>query len=1017
MAIIKCKICGGDMELSPDKTFGTCEYCGSVMTLPRVDNEQRAAQFNRGNHFRRQGEFDKALAVYERIVSEDDTDAEAHWCCALCRFGIEYVEDPATYEYLPTCHRASFDSFLEDVDYLAAVEHSDGITRRQYQKDGAKIAEVQRAILATSRKEEPFDVFICYKETDDETKERTRDSLDAQEIYYNLTQEGYRVFFARITLEDKAGTEYEPYIFAALNSAKVMVVVGEKAEYFNAVWVKNEWSRFLALIRGGAKKRLIPAYRDMDPAALPEEFAPFPAMDMSRLSFLADLIQYIRSGAESEEPKTPELKEPKPLQQPVEQPGVGVMMLTAQLKRGQQALEDRDWAAADGFFDKALDMDAECAEAFFGKALAAAECIDGEALVQKRISLARPGRATLIACPRDSARIEAAVRRFAIPEYYSEKEIRDCFRYDARAFYSYRKGWETCISREKDYWERTDRNLIRALGYAKGDTAAVYAALRDSVISALEAKRAASEAEDARVAGEASRRYALEMDKASRMAAEGYEKAQLRRQQDYESCCRSQAAARTSREFTQAAERFRQFGMRDYADSAQRADQCRAMAMRLIPMEKAAETEKARAEAQKRAEAEKLMRRKERGRKESRVLLTIGIAAAVVLIVSGTLLVKRVIRPAAQYRAANALLDRNSYREAAAAFTELGDYRDSAELAAAAYYRLAKALLREDDRTGAAFSFGQAAGYRDAAERSMELWDELVERQTLAAGGRSTIALRTDGTVVVTGWVKEQYPDLEKAIEKWTDIIEVDINNWGVVGLRADGTVVAAGAIHPKTEAYRDPDYSKWTDVVSVSAGDGFLVGLKSNGTLVFSKADNYSSERDTNSILDVLSWNELISIAAGSRPAALRADGTVMGIEDWTDIVAIDTGTDQYLMIGLRADGTVAADGSYKAPPYSGPFISTYELSDAVSKWKRITAVAAGGNHAVGLETYGSVIAAGNNDYGQCDVTGWWNIRAVAAGDNFTLGLRADGTVVAAGDNEYGQCDVSGWRNIKLPD
>ena len=83
MAIIKCKMCGGDMEISADKTFGTCEYCGSTMTLPKVSDEQRAAAFNRGNHFRRAGEFDKALGVYERIVAEDDTDAEAHWCCAL----------------------------------------------------------------------------------------------------------------------------------------------------------------------------------------------------------------------------------------------------------------------------------------------------------------------------------------------------------------------------------------------------------------------------------------------------------------------------------------------------------------------------------------------------------------------------------------------------------------------------------------------------------------------------------------------------------------------------------------------------------------------------------------------------------------------------------------------------------------------------------------------------------------------------------------------------------------------
>ena len=83
MAVIKCKMCGGDMEISADKTFGTCEYCGSTMTLPKVSDDQRAAAFNRGNHFRRAGEFDKALGVYERIVAEDDTDAEAH-CAARC---------------------------------------------------------------------------------------------------------------------------------------------------------------------------------------------------------------------------------------------------------------------------------------------------------------------------------------------------------------------------------------------------------------------------------------------------------------------------------------------------------------------------------------------------------------------------------------------------------------------------------------------------------------------------------------------------------------------------------------------------------------------------------------------------------------------------------------------------------------------------------------------------------------------------------------------------------------------
>mgnify|MGYP000004764029 FL=1 len=96
----------------------------------------------------------------------------------------------------------------------------------------------KKGILEISQNEEPFDVFICYKETDEHGR-RTHDSVLANDLYHQLTQEGFKVFFARITLEDKLGTAYEPYIFAALNSAKVMVVIGTKPEYFNAVWGKE----------------------------------------------------------------------------------------------------------------------------------------------------------------------------------------------------------------------------------------------------------------------------------------------------------------------------------------------------------------------------------------------------------------------------------------------------------------------------------------------------------------------------------------------------------------------------------------------------------------------------------------------------------------------------------------------------------------------------------------------------------------------------------------------------------
>jgi len=38
-----------------------------------------------------------------------------------------------------------------------------------------------------------------------------------------------------------------------------------------------------------------------------------------------------------------------------------------------------------------------------------------------------------------------------------------------------------------------------------------------------------------------------------------------------------------------------------------------------------------------------------------------------------------------------------------------------------------------------------------------------------------------------------------------------------------------------------------------------------------------------------------------------------------------------------------------------------------------------------------------------------------LAAGCRHTIFLKSDGTVVAVGDNEYGQCDVNGWCGIHL--
>lgn len=362
MTIFKCKMCGGTLEFNPGDTVAVCDSCGTKQTLPKLDDDRRANLYDRANHFRRSNEYDKAMGIYEQILAEDNTDAEAYWSLVLCHYGIEYVEDPATHKRVPTVNRAQFTSIFDDDNYKSALHYADAAQREVYESEAKAINEIQKGILVISQKEQPFDVFICYKETDNSGR-RTPDSVLANDLYHQLTQEGFKVFFARITLEDKLGTAYEPYIFAALNSAKVMVVLGTKPEYFNAVWVKNEWSRYLALVKNsGGKKMLIPAYKDMDPYDLPEEFSHLQAQDMGKLGFMQDLIRGIKKIISADAPKAA-------AKETVVVSG-GNAAVEPLLKRAFMFLEDGNWQEADTYCEKVLDQDPENAQAYLGKLMA-----------------------------------------------------------------------------------------------------------------------------------------------------------------------------------------------------------------------------------------------------------------------------------------------------------------------------------------------------------------------------------------------------------------------------------------------------------------------------------------------------------------------------------------------------------------------------------------------------------------------------------------------------------------------
>ena len=917
MAVFKCKMCGGALEVQPEQTTAVCGYCGTQQTLPRLDSDQRASLYDRASHYRRNNEYDKAAALYEQLLNEDAADAEAYWSLVLCRYGVEYVEDPATHARIPTINRTQFTSVFDDENYRSALAHAGVGQRAIYEREAEAINRIQKGILEISEREAPFDVFLCYKETDANGR-RTPDSVLAGDLYRELTQEGFRVFFARVTLEDKLGTAYEPYIFSALQSARVMVVLGTRPDHFNAVWVKNEWSRYLALIRGGAKKTLIPAYRDMDPYDLPEEFSHLQALDMGRLGFMQDLVHGIRKLTGAPQPMAGSAPQPAaPQAAPQAAP---VPTAAPLLRRAFLFLEDGDWASADEYCERVLDLEPENAEAYLGKLMAELRCSRREALracqapfdgsdnyqkalrfggaaLKEELSGAAKTVREREAQRRLQARYEAAARRLqepCTPEAYRE----------AAAAFAHISGYRDADARAQDCLRRAEE-LEKETKYA-----AALARQREDAIPALQ---------------EAAGLFA---------ALTGYRDADARAQD-----CLRRAKELEQRRAAEQAQRLRtQKRLRRNAIITIPVVFA-LLAISIVVTQRIAYRQ-----------AEELL---EAGRYEEA-------AAAFAELDDYADAAER--SQSLFYQQAEELLEAGQTSEAAIAFGRADGYRDARARSAALWAGVAQrnAVVAGDNFTVGLRADGTAVatGWSTSGGRDVSGWRDLV---AVAAGSNHTVGLRADGTAVTTGWNTSD----ERDVSGWHDLVAVAAGSYHTVGLCADGTVVATG-----DNEYGQCDVSDWQEIVAIAAGWFHTVGLRADGTAV-ATGDNFHGQ------CDVSGWRDLVAVAAGyDHTIGLRADGTAItagynrngqcDVSGWQGIVAIAAGN--YHTVGLRADGTVVATGD-----------NEYGQCD-VSGWQEIVAVAAGRFHTIGLRADGTAVAAGSNWDGQCDVSGWRDLLTPAA-------------------------------------
>ncbi len=878
MAVFKCKMCGGTLEINQGESTDVCEYCGTKQTLPRLDDERKVNLYDRANHFRRNNDFDKAMGIYEQILNEDGTDAEAYWSLVLCRYGIEYVEDPATHQRVPTVNRAQYTSIYADEDYKSALQYADTYQKSIYEAEAKAIDEIQKGILEISQKEEPFDVFICYKETGSDGR-RTPDSVLATELYHELTREGFKVFFSRITLEDKLGTAYEPYIFAALHSAKVMVALGTKPEYFNAVWVKNEWSRFLALIKAGERKTLIPAYKDMDPYDLPEEFSHLQAQDMSKLGFMSDLVRGINKILASG--KAPAAKEAVIVN------NSGNASVAPLLKRAFIFLEDGEWSSADEYCEKVLDLDPENAEAYLGKLMA-------ELRVRKEADLADCEQ------PFDNNSYYQKAVRFGDKSFKERMEnYRLAQLYNAAVVEMSKANSETA-------YKVVAALFVKITGFKDADEIAQQC---------LEKAEICKEKREARTYETAKQEMQVGKIDNYKKAAELFESIfEFNDSKELAELCRkciedlkNQKIYEKAKEYMRGSEKsdilaamYELQRISGWKDSDELIAFCKE---RIEESDKQEAAKKEQERLEKEKEEQKDKERREKTEKKKKKI------AKICVIVMGCIAVSFVVILAINVMLSLELQQqaKKKYHTISAGFLHSVAVKNDGSVVATGknYSKQCEVDSWQDVvsvDTGVLNTIGLkkdgtvlSTGDNQKGQCDVEGWKNIIG---IAAGDWHTLGLQKNGKVVATG----NNICGECNVDEWSDIVEISAGCAYSVGLRKNGTVVC-------TNQGLQEKMNNWEDIISISAGTSHVVGLKSDGTVV-AVGNNDSGQ------CDVSNWKDIIAISANSNTVAITQNGNVKSTWYYgekkkqfdNDCVAVASGNN-YIIV-LAKDGRAFADG-----------------------------------------------------------------------------------------------------------
>ncbi len=249
------------------------------------------------------------------------------------------------------------------------------------------------------------------------------------------------------------------------------------------------------------------------------------------------------------------------------------------------------------------------------------------------------------------------------------------------------------------------------------------------------------------------------------------------------------------------------------------------------------------------------------------------------------------------------------------------------------------------------------------------------------------------------GWIRSDLLILPNTL--FCDLIDVGIAEKHIIALKSDGSVIAGGSLFSDVCSVEglynavNVDAGWYTSFVFFEDGTYWAKGrsVLRNGEGDFRDLATASVLNDT--------WAAIRKDGSYFTPDRYDAYNNLDHIYDASHLENVKQIAGGFnFMVCLTEDGKAHVFGLFK------------DQHEDVESWENIVKISAN-QHVVGLKADGTVVASGENLYGECDVSEWTDIKEIAAGEYFTIGIRKDGTAIATGSNASNACNVGDFADI----